>query len=470
MKKIKYVLVGALMLGMSTPLMAQEADYKAALKPIVSALEAVPNDPKVVKNLVKVYQKTFKKDEKALVALGNVYLAQRNYDAATAIANNITTNKRFNGSLAYVLLGDIAALKDSIGNAGDAASQYQAAISLDPHNVAAYERYAKVYRHVNANTAIEKLEELRKVEPNYPVEATAADLFIGDGKYEEALKWYDKANRANLTESNFYNYGFAAFVDQNYDKALDVVRTGLQKYPNSEYLSRVGMMASTSKALYAEALSYANTLFAGKSKKVANDYLVYAKALAGNKQFAQAFQAIEKAKELAPNSIATIKALADIYVLQGDEDKALEAQQEYLQKNPNANSSDFSSLAGTYVQKAEKLTGEEKKATLTKAMAVYEDMLTKFPSISDWIWLNQANIANILNDPDKVAEIYQKVAAFEEAKPSLNADQKSYLENVYYGLGYYNSKKGNAEVAKDYYNKVLKVNPNNENAKKALGM
>ena len=116
------------------------------------------------------------------------------------------------------------------------------------------------------------------------------------------------------------------------------------------------------------------------------------------------------------------------------------------------------------------MTGEEKKATLTKAMAVYEDMLTKFPSISDWIWLNQANIANTLNDPDKVAEIYQKVAAFEEAKPSLNADQKSYLENVYYGLGYYNSKKGNAEVAKDYYNKVLKVNPNNENAKKALGM
>ena len=60
------------------------------------------------------------------------------------------------------MLGDIAALKDSIGNAGDAASQYQAAISLDPHNVAAYERYAKVYRHVNANTAIEKLEELQK--------------------------------------------------------------------------------------------------------------------------------------------------------------------------------------------------------------------------------------------------------------------------------------------------------------------
>ena len=229
-------------------------------------------------------------------------------------------------------------------------------------------------------------------------------------------------------------------------------------------------MAATSKELYTDALNYANTLFAGKSKKVANDYLVYAKALAGNKQFDQAYQAIDKAKELDPNNISAIKALADVYVLHGNEDKALEAQQEYLQKNPNANSADFASLASTYVQKAEKLTGEEKKAILTKAMNVYESMIEKFPSISDWIWLNQANVANMLNDPDKVAEIYQKVVEFEEAKPSLNADQKSYLENVYYGLGYYNSKKGNEEVAKEYYNKVLKVNPDNEYAKKALGM
>ena len=470
MKKIKYVLVGALMLGMSTPSMAQEVDYNSALKSIVAAFEAAPNDPKAGKDLVKKYQKTFKKDEKALVALGNLYLSQRNYDAATTIAQDIVTNKRFNGSQAYVLLGDIAALKDSIGNAGDAAAQYQAAISLDAHNISAYERFAKVYRHVNSKVAVEKLEELRKVEPNYPVEATAADILMGDGKYGEALSWYDKANRANLTEGNFYNYGFAAYVLQEYAKALDIVQSGIQKFPGSEYISRVGMMAATSKELYTDALNYANTLFAGKSKKVANDYLVYAKALAGNKQFDQAYQAIDKAKELDPNNISAIKALADVYVLHGNEDKALEAQQEYLQKNPNANSADFASLASTYVQKAEKLTGEEKKAILTKAMNVYERMIEKFPSISDWIWLNQANVANMLNDPDKVAEIYQKVVEFEEAKPSLNADQKSYLENVYYGLGYYNSKKGNEEVAKEYYNKVLKVNPDNEYAKKALGM
>ena len=104
------------MLAMSTPALAQEVDYAVALKPIVAAIEAAPNDPKAAKDLIKEYQKTFKKSEEAIVALGNVYLLQHNYDAATEIANNVINNKKFKGSLAYVLLGDIAALKDSIGS------------------------------------------------------------------------------------------------------------------------------------------------------------------------------------------------------------------------------------------------------------------------------------------------------------------------------------------------------------------
>ena len=74
------------------------------------------------------------------------------------------------------------------------------------------------------------------------------------------------------------------------------------------------------------------------------------------------------------------------------------------------------------------------------------------------------------NDADKVADIYKKIAAFEETKPNLDADSKAYLEQDYYGIGYYYSKLGNAETAKQYFNKVLSVNPNNENAKKALGL
>ena len=55
-------------------------------------------------------------------------------------------------------------------------------------------------------------------------------------------------------------------------------------------------------------------------------------------------------------------------------------------------------------------------------------------------------------------------------RSNLDEDSKAYLEGAYYGLGFYNSKKGNKAAADEYFQKVLKVNPNNENAKKALGM
>ena len=37
------------------------------------------------------------------------------------IANSIVSNKKMNGTLGYLLLGDIVALQDSVGNAGAAA-------------------------------------------------------------------------------------------------------------------------------------------------------------------------------------------------------------------------------------------------------------------------------------------------------------------------------------------------------------
>lgn len=471
MKTKKYLLAGALILSLSTPAMAQNDGYKAALNPIISALEAAPNDSKAGKDLIKEYMKLYKKDEQAVAALGNVYLAQRNYGEAKRIADLIINNKKMNGTFGYLLLGDIAALEDSVGNAGAAAQQYQTAINLDPHNVAAYERFAKVYRQVNSIVAVEKLEELRKVEPNYPVEATAAEIMLNDGKYEEALSWYSKSNFANLSEDNFYKYSYTAYILQKYDKVLEVVKAGLNKFPGSEYISRVGLMAATEKGLYGEALQYAKNMFAGSGKKVANDYAMYGKALCGNQQYDEALQNLNKAIEMDKDNLEPLKSIADVYAAQGNEDKSLEIQMDYLARSKKANSNDWSKLAQTYIDKAGKLTETaDRNAALDKAMAIYDTMITKFPSISDWIWLNQAGVAQMKNDPDKVAEIYKKVAAFEEAKPTLDGDAKLYLEQVYYGLGYYHSKKGNAELAKEYFQKVLTVNPNNDSAKKALGM
>ena len=68
-------------------------------------------DAKALKNLTKDYQKTFKKDPKALVALGELLLLNKQFDEATNIANDVLAKNKNYGD-AYILLGDVAAMKD----------------------------------------------------------------------------------------------------------------------------------------------------------------------------------------------------------------------------------------------------------------------------------------------------------------------------------------------------------------------
>lgn len=141
MKAIKYLCSVALVLGLSAPVMAQEADYGSALEPISKALKANPSFD-AVKGLVKDYQKNYKKDPAALVSLGNTFLSAKLYDQANAMAD-LALKRDKNYGDAFILKGDIEAMKDE---GGDAAMWYNQCMQLDPKNPTGYLRYASVYR------------------------------------------------------------------------------------------------------------------------------------------------------------------------------------------------------------------------------------------------------------------------------------------------------------------------------------
>ena len=70
MKAIKYLIAGALIMGLSAPAMAQEVNYKDMLKPIETTLKSGNSATKEFEKEIKEYQKEFKKDPKALIAFG----------------------------------------------------------------------------------------------------------------------------------------------------------------------------------------------------------------------------------------------------------------------------------------------------------------------------------------------------------------------------------------------------------------
>ena len=153
----------------------------------------------------------------------------------------------------------------------------------------------------------------------------------------------------------------------------------------------------------------------------------------------------------------------------GEEDKAIEFAQLYMDKNPNATPSDYVKMAEIYNAKAQK-GGNDKAANVNKAISVYNSFAAKYPQLKAYADLQAANIAFQNEMDDKALENYQKVINEVENK-QYDEDEKGYLMQAYKNAGYiYWSSKNDLDTARPFFEKLIKLDPNNSLAKKALGL
>lgn len=466
MKAKQYLIAGALMLSLSTPLSAQEADYQSQLKTIESALKANP-DSKETQNLVKTFTKDFKKDPKALVALGYSLMAIKNYDKATELANTVIAKNKNYGD-AYVLLGDIQVMKD---DGGDAAMWYQQAMTMDPKNPAGYMNLAKIYRKVSPDEAAEALNKLKAERPDYPIDAEAGNDFYSAGNYEKAYEYFSKTDKNTLKEYYLFEYATTDYILRKYEESLDLAQLGVQKFPKSVSFARLGLWNAVELQKYDLANQYAEAIMKDASiKKTARDYNYYGRALRGEKRYDEAIAAFNEALSIDTKDFKPYQDISETYAAMGNEDKALEYSQTYLDKSDAVKPSDFAKLANIYLAKVKK--GEDKEANFDKAVGVYNKMAEKWPSLKAWTLL-QAGIQATQNGyDDKGATYLQECIDLLEAKGSdITEDEKSSLISAYENIGfYYWGTKNDLEAAKPYYQKLIQLNPESKNAKRALGL
>ncbi|HBF05086.1 MAG TPA: hypothetical protein DDW28_02945 [Prevotella sp.] len=466
MKAVKYLVAGLLMMGLSAPAMAQEVNYKDMLKPIETTLKAGDATSKEFEKEIKEYQKVFKKDPKALVALGNALVINKQYDKANAVADAIIAKFKNYGD-AYILKGDIYAMQD---NGGEAATWYGQCMTMDPKNPQGYISYANVYRKIDPAASADALSKLREVDPNYPIEAETGHNYYSIGNYDKAYENFSKAKHETMEEYIFYEYCFTAYVLNKKDEALTLCKEGMQKYPKDTAFQILAMRSAVDTQNFEEALQYANAIMSNNDvKKNSSIYSYYGLALAGNKQYDQAIEQYNKALETNKDDVKPYQYLAEVYKSMGNEDKALEYSQTYMDKNPNAAPSDFVKMAEIYNAKAQK-GGPSKGANVDKAISVYNSFAAKYPQLKSYADLQAANIAFQNEMDDKALENYEKVINEVENK-QYDEDEKGYLMQAYKNAGYiYWSSKNNLEAAKPYFEKLLKLDPNNALAKKALGL
>lgn len=469
MKTIKYLLVGALAMASFAPVAAQ--DVKADVAAITKVINDAKGDPVALKEPVKAFMKEYKKNAVALAGLGRAYLDVRNVEEATKYANEaMKRNKKCVD--AYLLLGDIEAVKD---DGGAAASWYQQATFIDPNEPMGYIKYARVYRKISPAESAAMLENLRKVRPDYPVDAVAAHFFFQAQQYDQAINHFGKADINSLNEEQLKEYSLAGYYGGNYDKALDVAEYGLKKYPRSAVLNRMAFYNSLVKQDYDDALEYSDKLMNHSDSAVisARDYMNLGYTQQALKLYDDAIVNFQKSNELRENN-DLLKAVAQCYSAKGDHANAVSKYEEYMTKETDLKNDDYSSLADIYqaIADDENTSKEARVSALKKADAQYAKLCEKNPNAKFYVY-KRATINQEMDseeNPGLAKPYFDKLIEMVNNTETKGQNDMTYLKRSYRYLVVYHYSKKDLSAAKEYAKKLQELDPDNDVAKQILAM
>ncbi len=470
MKAVKYLFAGVLAIAASSSVMAQTED-KATVDAISKVIKSKSAD---AADQVKDVFKKNKKNPEVLVGIARAYYEVNDTANAIDYANKAIKAKK-DYAAAYELLGDVAQFG---GDGGKAAEWYQQAIYFDPKSPDSYFKYASVYRKISPAEAIAKLEELRAQRPDIAVDALEGRIQYASNNFSEAVSCFGKADKSKLEERDIWEYATSLYFLQKYQNALDLAKYGLTKNPRSATFNRLAMFNSTELKDYNSALQYADALFnkSDSAKFTYFDVVYYGNALKGNKEYDKALEQYHKALKMEIDDkdkrAGIYKEIADAYKAKDDYDNAVKSYREYMNGLAKASASDYAGLGQMCIQRADKLTGEARTAAFRDAEKVYDELLSKYPDAEDFALLYKARINSYIDPETKdglAKPYYEKLVSVINARADKDKTDNARLLEAYRYLGYYYLLQNDKETSNSYWNKILEIDPNDANAKLALG-
>jgi tetratricopeptide (TPR) repeat protein len=418
--------------------------------------------------------KVNKKNVDLVIAAANAYLNNGLIDKAVTYQEKAKSIKP-KYALVSVLLGDIELAK---GNTGTACGNYEQAIYFDESCKEAYIKYARAYKNVNPNLAIEMLGKLKIKEPSFLlVDRELADIYYAIDDFPKAAERYESYMQSgNFSIDDLTQYAFILFYSHNYAKSLEVINKGIAKSPRNAAFNRLSMYNNTDLKQFNEALKSANLLFnqSDKTKFLYLDYFYYGQALRETKQFDLAIPQFQKALTIDSSKVELLKDISDMYNEKADMNNAILYYNKYLSAlTPEARTSDvIMPLGKLYYGYATKdsIAPELKKASLLKADSLFAVVASLEPTgYRGNFW--RANTNTALDDADASQGLakpyYEQTIALIEAKTDA-ARYNSILVTCYSYLGVYFLKKDKVEESTICWNKILVIQPENALAKRIL--
>ncbi|MDR3133467.1 MAG: hypothetical protein LBU42_05525 [Prevotellaceae bacterium] len=440
---------------------------------------------KTIETAFKDAIKADKKNIRLPLAVAEAYAYAKDYAKAEEYIKLAKKTDAKNG-LPYMLEGDILLEQDMEKNRGAAGTKYDNAIYFSKNLVGAYMKSARIYMVINSAAALEKLEQIANIAPEFNGRFyLLGELHEIQGNSKRAAEHYGRfIEDGHHDEEHLLKFAGILYFDKQYEKVLSIIHQVLEKYPENLVANRLHAYALAKTTKGQESVDLLKNFMENIpiEKIILQDYLCYAEELEENKQYTDAADYYKKVVQKDASRKQLFQNIGDLYTRSQQPDSAIRYYNFYLDFLGQPNPSIYFQLGRNYYNIATADSTETQPAKLQKADSVFA-LLTELAPTSYLSYFWRARINSML-DPETTLGLakpfYEKVIEIAIDQ----AERKRELIECYKYLGYYYYVQADAitakhnndakfarqeySIAKEYFQKVFELDPNDAVAQKAI--
>ena len=452
-----------------------------------------------LKNALQTAPATIKDDPYFLIATGKMLLEETEKEEAKKYFEHALEKTKYKKPEIILAVAKALIVSEN-GNANYAIELLNKAIKRDKHNPALYTELGKAYRRLNNGTeAFKAFRQAIEADKNF-AEAyyltgmifrtqSNSDLYLeyfnkaiqADAKYAPAyyqLYYHYYFRNVNTAKEylekyialsdhkieNDYDYTDILYLTKNYKQAIELakklIETDKEKTP-----ARIYKLIAYS---YHESNDHSNAFYylhryfgtAPDSILIAKDFILVADLYAEKNKIDSAmfFYKVGTELETDSNSIVNYyKTLADLAKQQKDQAERAIWLGKYYMKNKKSTNVDLFNWGLSWFQ----------AGNFEKSDSVFGMYVDKYPTqLFGYYWRARSNAAiDTTMEQGLAITYYQKVVEIGELDTTENS-KRQLIESYGYLAGYEVNQNKNYTKAIEYFEKLLRLDPDNEQAKK----
>lgn len=409
----------------------------------------------------KAIKSSKSKDGNVFRWIGEAYLYSPNPNLDLAIEHlKKAVSIEIKNPVSYYSLGEAYFRK---GDLGPAVTQFEFTTDYDKSAAWAYTRIGQIFMSArNYTKALDMIQTAIKADPQYALAYRAlSDWNYDYQRYPEALSNFEKYLEMTGDKSidTKIRYSSILFYNKQYDKTISLVNEIMKTEASKDYMIRLLGYSYFEQGDSLAALNMMNNYFAKapKDKIIFSDYQYLGKIYNKLGQDSLAFLNYEKAIATDSTKTELYSDLATLYYSKG---KFLDAAKWYGKK---INIMDRPGLQNYFDVAFAYFKAQDYNASLREFGKISE----KWPDRLEG-YVYQGRSAAYL-DPEGTAAMakpyYEKVIEKGEVDP---VKYKDYLREAYNYMFYASKNMNDNAAAKAYADKMLKLNPNDEEAVQLL--